>query len=180
MSGRRGGALLAAVLTAALLAGCGSGPDGGESSAAPAGSAAEGDAAPEVPDADRDQESPDDPGEPDADGSDGSDGTGGADAGGGPSGEGAVDEEGARHGETVPEVPLEFSEDQREFLDAQESPRGADPGALLLLGEEACERLGYLSRHAPEAIAEAVEDGEIPGAEEAVAHLCPEHAPLMP
>ncbi|NJP69001.1 hypothetical protein [Streptomyces spiramenti] len=80
----------------------------------------------------------------------------------------------------MPEVPIEFSEGQRDFLGAQEAPRGADPGALLLLGEEACERLGYLSRHAPEAIEEAVESGEIPGAEEAVAHLCPEHAPLMP
>ncbi|NJQ16087.1 hypothetical protein [Streptomyces bohaiensis] len=174
MSGRRGGALLATVLTATLLAGCGSGRDDGESPAAPAGSAA--DRAPsDAPGADPADEgadgSADDTGERDGDGSDGSA------PGSGPDGEGAIDEEGARDGERVPEVPVEFTEDQREFLDAREAPRGADPGALLLLGEEACERLGYLSRHAPEAVPEAVENGEIPGAEEAVAHLCPEHAP---
>lgn len=85
--------------------------------------------------------------------------------------------------ETLPEEELappegEFTEEQREFL-VERVPSGVDPGAVLDQGTAACERLGYLSRHAPEAIPDAVAEGEIPEAEAAVAHLCPEHAELL-
>ncbi|WP_062211976.1 hypothetical protein [Streptomyces sp. NBRC 109706] len=73
----------------------------------------------------------------------------------------------------------EFTEEQSDYL-AERVPVGVDPGAILDLGMEACDRLGYLSRHDPAAAAPAVEAGEIPGAEGAVEHLCPEHAELLP
>ncbi|GAA3881307.1 hypothetical protein [Streptomyces sedi] len=72
----------------------------------------------------------------------------------------------------------EFTEEQREFL-VERVPTGVDPGAVLDQGTAACERLGYLSRHAPESIGEAVASGEIPEAEAAVGHLCPEYAELV-
>ncbi|UED83832.1 hypothetical protein [Streptomyces profundus] len=72
----------------------------------------------------------------------------------------------------------EFTEEQRDYL-AERVPTGVEPGAILDLGMAACDRLGYLSRHDPAAAAPAVEAGEIPGAEAAVEHLCPEHAELL-
>ncbi|MDT0264810.1 hypothetical protein RM844_00745 [Streptomyces sp. DSM 44915] len=82
--------------------------------------------------------------------------------------------------EPLPEDELappdgEFTEEQREFL-VERVPAGVAPGAVLDQGMAACERLGYLARHAPEAIPEAVAAGEIPEAEAAVTHLCPEYA----
>ncbi len=72
----------------------------------------------------------------------------------------------------------EFTEEQREYL-TERVPRGVDPAAILELGTEICDRLGYLDRHDPEAAAEALRGGELPGAEAAVEHLCPEHAGLL-
>ncbi|MDT0306224.1 hypothetical protein RM780_04510 [Streptomyces sp. DSM 44917] len=86
--------------------------------------------------------------------------------------------------ETVPEDELtppgggEFTEEQREYL-ADRVPEGTDPGAILELGNEACDRVGYLQRHDPDGVAEAVADGEVPGAAEAIPHLCPEFADLL-
>ncbi|MFI7273283.1 hypothetical protein [Streptomyces sp. NPDC049879] len=85
---------------------------------------------------------------------------------------------------TVPDDELappggEFTEEQQEYL-TDRVPEGVDPGAILDLGTEACDRLGYLQRHDPASIGAAVRDGEIPGAEDAVAHLCPEYADLLP
>ncbi|WP_158621577.1 hypothetical protein [Streptomyces triticirhizae] len=85
--------------------------------------------------------------------------------------------------ETLPEEELAppdgaFTEEQREFL-VERVPSGVDPGAVLDQGTAACERLGYLSRHAPEAIPDAVAEGEIPEAEAAIEHLCPEYAEFL-
>ncbi|MGK5529806.1 hypothetical protein [Streptomyces sp. URMC 129] len=85
--------------------------------------------------------------------------------------------------ETVPTDELtppegEFTEEQQEYL-ADRVPEGADPAAVLELGTEACDRLGYLDRHDPGAIPEALAEGEIPNAEAAVEHLCPEYADLL-
>ncbi|WP_190232912.1 hypothetical protein [Streptomyces avicenniae] len=98
-------------------------------------------------------------------------------------GTGAPDE-GTPEAPTVPEDELappdgEFTEEQREYL-TDRVPEGVDPGAILDLGTEACDRLGYLQRHDPESIGAAVRDGEIPGVEDAVTHLCPEYADLLP
>jgi hypothetical protein len=81
-----------------------------------------------------------------------------------------------------PDEPLppegEFTDEQQEYLDGR-MPGGADPGAILELGTEACDRLGYLDRHDPEAAVTALRAGDIPGAEEAIAHLCPQYADLL-
>ncbi|TDC24184.1 hypothetical protein E1265_10475 [Streptomyces sp. 8K308] len=85
--------------------------------------------------------------------------------------------------ETVPEEELtpaegEFSEEQREYL-ADRVPRGVDPAAILEVGDEACYRIGYLERHDRAGALRALRDGEIPNAEAAVEHLCPEYAELL-
>ena len=85
--------------------------------------------------------------------------------------------------ETLPEEELtpaegEFTEEQREYL-AGRVPRGVDPNAILALGTEACERVGYLARHDPEGAVAALREEEIPGADEAVSHLCPEYTELL-
>ncbi|WP_059008801.1 hypothetical protein [Streptomyces specialis] len=85
--------------------------------------------------------------------------------------------------DTVPTDELtppegEFTEEQREYL-TDRVPAGADPAAILGLGQEACDRLGYLERHDPEGVADALNEGEIPDAEAAVEHLCPEYADLL-
>lgn len=71
-----------------------------------------------------------------------------------------------------------FTDEEQEFL-ADRVPEGADPGALLELGTEACERIGYLRRHDRPGAVEALRDGEIPHAEDAVTHLCPQYADLL-
>ncbi|SOD58985.1 hypothetical protein SAMN06297387_101424 [Streptomyces zhaozhouensis] len=120
---------------------------------------------------------------------------GGSGAAGGTAGDGAEPAEPREPGEsdepvddgvpeeTVPEEELvpsggEFTEEQREFL-VERVPTGVDPGAVLDQGTAACERLGYLSRHDPESVGEAVASGEIPEAEAAVRHLCPEYAEFV-
>jgi hypothetical protein len=72
----------------------------------------------------------------------------------------------------------EFSDDELAYL-TDRVPVGVDPAAILQLGLDACDRIGYLDRHEPDAVAEAVRDGEIPEAEGAVEHLCPEYADLL-
>jgi hypothetical protein len=83
-------------------------------------------------------------------------------------------------------VPLEeltppegaFREREREYL-TDRVPEGADPAAILQLGSEACDRIGYLERHDTEGAVNALRTGEIPDAEAAIEHLCPEYAELL-
>ncbi|MDT0344573.1 hypothetical protein [Streptomyces litchfieldiae] len=85
--------------------------------------------------------------------------------------------------ETIPRAELtpaegEFSEEEQDYL-TERVPEGADPAAILELGSAACDRLGYLDRHDPEAAVTALREGDIPDAEAAVEHLCPEYADLL-
>ncbi|MGP4110648.1 hypothetical protein ACTWP5_06995 [Streptomyces sp. 4N509B] len=85
--------------------------------------------------------------------------------------------------ETVPTDELTppagtFAEEEVAYL-TDRVPEGVDPGAILQLGQEACDRLGYLDRHDPDALVAALRDGEIPNAEPAVEHLCPEYADAL-
>jgi hypothetical protein len=82
--------------------------------------------------------------------------------------------------DTLPDDELtppagEFSHEQREYLDDR-VPVGVDPAAILQLGTEACDRIGYLERHDPDGLVAALREGEIPDAEAAIEHLCPEYA----
>ncbi|RKN45917.1 hypothetical protein [Streptomyces hoynatensis] len=158
MSGRaRRAALPLLVAVLGLLAACGGGGDGGGEGGADGGHPEGAATAPAEPGGPAEGESP------------------GADAGGGTA-DGVPDE-------TLPEDELtpaegEFTEEQREYL-AGRVPEGVDPNAILALGSEACERVGYLARHDPQGAAAALREDEIPGAAEAVAHLCPEYADLL-
>ncbi|GAB2915678.1 hypothetical protein [Streptomyces mayteni] len=177
MRGRLRTAWLGALLTAVVsLTACGGGGDGGGDGGEPAGersAAATGGEAGSDPDQESDQDAGSDPdAEADAEAETG--GPDGADAG--TAGEGVQDE-------TVPEDELtpqegEFTEEQRDFL-TDRVPAGADPGAILEVGDEACYRIGYLERVDREAALTALRDGEIPSAEAAVEHLCPEYAELL-
>ncbi|MGW0983257.1 hypothetical protein ACWD33_20815 [Streptomyces xiamenensis] len=67
-----------------------------------------------------------------------------------------------------------------ELSGSPDVPAGTDPAAVLEIGTEACERLGYLDRHATgEEITGALRDGEIPQAETAIENLCPEYGDLL-
>lgn len=164
----RGRGAAVAALAVALLAGCGSdaGDDGSGSAAGSAPPAAEeGDAAP--------PEGAEGPAEP---------------AEAAPSepaelGEPPAAEEDGLTGETVPVEELtppagEFTEEQREYL-TDRVPEGADPVAVLESGRDACDRIGYLARHDRDAAVAALRDGAVPGAAEAVPHLCPDHTDLL-
>ncbi|MFB4194293.1 hypothetical protein [Streptomyces carpaticus] len=81
-------------------------------------------------------------------------------------------------------APAGLTADQRGFVaalsDTPEVPPGTDPAAVLELGTEACDRLGYLGRHATEEeTVAALRDGEIPQAAAAITHLCPEYGDLL-
>lgn len=81
-------------------------------------------------------------------------------------------------------APAGLTADQRGFVaalsDTSEVPAGTDPAAVLELGTEACDRLGYLGRHATEEeTVAALRDGEIPQAAAAITHLCPEYGDLF-
>ncbi|ARQ71108.1 hypothetical protein [Streptomyces marincola] len=162
---RRAARLAAALAAVLAVAACGG--DGGSSGTAPEASAP-GSPAPSSPAA-----TPEAPGGP----------AGEAD---GPQGqpEGHADSPpGGPPDETVPpEQPLppgeEFTEEQREYL-SERVPEGVDPAAILELGTETCERIGYLHRNDREAAVAALRGDELPGAREAIEHLCPEHADLL-
>ncbi|MBL1066640.1 hypothetical protein [Streptomyces sp. 7-21] len=92
-------------------------------------------------------------------------------------------EEDGMTGRTVPREELtpaegSFTEEERDYLTGR-VPEGTDPAAVLQLGTEACDRVGYLARHDRPAAVAALRDGEIPGAEDAIRHLCPEHTGLL-
>lgn len=151
----------AAMLTAAALAGCGQ-RDGGEGTA-------------------RDGAAGGEHAAPEHDGANSQANDAGGDSGDGTDASGAAPREDA---DTVPGDELELageaelSAEEREYL-TDRVPRGSDPAAVLDVGRETCDRLGYLARHDPNGAAAAVRDGELPGAEDAVTHLCPEHRDLL-
>ncbi|WP_103502886.1 hypothetical protein [Streptomyces sp. SM14] len=179
MGGRAGGrgpvttAAAAALLALALLTGCGSGSDDGDGDGAAGGSRDTASSPSSEPD--DGGEEPRDEDDPDGEDPEG----GGTDGTGNGSGDSSGADSGGGEGEKVPEVPLEFTEEEEKYLESQEVPTGTDPAAVMELGQEACDRIAYLARIAPETVADAVDEGEIPGAEDAVRHLCPEHADLL-
>ncbi|MFI1965367.1 hypothetical protein ACH429_14855 [Streptomyces pathocidini] len=71
-----------------------------------------------------------------------------------------------------------FTKPEKEYLVGR-VPKGTDPVAVLETGQEACERIARTARHDRAAVIGALRAGEIPGAEDAVRHLCPEHEPLL-
>jgi hypothetical protein len=71
-----------------------------------------------------------------------------------------------------------FSKKEKEYLSGR-VPEQMEPAAVLDLGKEACQRIGRTARHDEDAVVAALVAGEIPDAEAAVTHLCPEYEPLL-
>ncbi|MDB1087820.1 hypothetical protein PJ985_09615 [Streptomyces sp. ACA25] len=180
-------AAAAVLVAAAALTACSGGSDDGDAAAARPAQSADSSTAPSPEaheDGPRDQDDPDD-------GDDGEgpeetvrDGTA-PDSSGGAPGTGIQDSHDPdRLGKPVPEDELlapeerEFTAEERDYL-KDRVPEGADPAAILDSGREACRRVGYLSRHDRAGAVEALRDGEIENAEDAIGSLCPEHRPLL-
>ncbi|MCH0538414.1 hypothetical protein I3F58_02325 [Streptomyces sp. MUM 203J] len=86
-------------------------------------------------------------------------------------------------GPTVPEGDLKpatgsFSKPEKEFLTGR-VPESMEPAAVLDVGKESCQRIERTAKRDKTAAAAAVAAGEIPDAEAAVAHLCPEQRPVV-
>jgi hypothetical protein len=78
----------------------------------------------------------------------------------------------------APKGSGEFSEKEKDFLSGR-VPEQMEPAAVLDLGKEACQRISRTARHDKDAVVAALVTGEIPDAEPAITHLCPEHEPLL-
>ncbi|WP_448320640.1 hypothetical protein [Streptomyces sp. CO7] len=78
----------------------------------------------------------------------------------------------------APKGSGEFTKKEKEYLSGR-VPEQMEPAAVLDLGKEACQRIDRTARHDKDAVIGALVAGEIPDAEPAVTHLCPEHEPLI-
>ncbi|MDH6226039.1 MULTISPECIES: hypothetical protein [Streptomyces] len=78
----------------------------------------------------------------------------------------------------APKGSGEFSGKEKEYLSGR-VPEQMEPAAVLDLGKEACQRIGRTAKHDRDAAVAALVTGEVPNAEPAVTHLCPEHGPLL-
>ncbi|WP_151773596.1 hypothetical protein [Streptomyces abyssomicinicus] len=78
----------------------------------------------------------------------------------------------------APDGSGEFSAKEKEYLSGR-VPEQMEPAAVLDLGKEACQRVGRTAKHDEDAAVAALVTGEIPDAEPAVTHLCPEYGPLL-
>jgi hypothetical protein len=67
---------------------------------------------------------------------------------------------------------------QKKYL-TDRVPKGTDPVAILEAGQEACDRIARTAGHDRKAAINAIRSGEITGARDAIALLCPEHTPLL-
>jgi hypothetical protein len=84
---------------------------------------------------------------------------------------------------TVPKEQLTpatgtFTENQREYLSGK-VPRGMDPAAVLQTGQESCERIANTADADPALARQAVNDGEIADARDAITFLCPKFRNLL-
>jgi hypothetical protein len=71
-----------------------------------------------------------------------------------------------------------FTKEEKKYLSGR-VPVNTDPAAVLQLGQEACQRVARTARHDREAAVGAVITGDIPGAEDAIAQLCPDQLPVL-
>ncbi|MER5478463.1 hypothetical protein ABT026_16025 [Streptomyces sp. NPDC002734] len=78
----------------------------------------------------------------------------------------------------APKGSGKFTKKEKEYLSGR-VPEQMEPAAVLDLGKEACQRIDRTARHDKDAVIGALVAGEIPDAEPAVTHLCPEHEPLI-
>lgn len=90
---------------------------------------------------------------------------------------------GGRAQATVPRARLTpatgtFTERQKDYL-VGKVPEGMDPAAVLQNGQDACDRIANTAQEDARAARQAVKDGEIPGARDAITYLCPAYRYLL-
>ncbi|WP_414720754.1 hypothetical protein [Streptomyces sp.] len=84
---------------------------------------------------------------------------------------------------TVPRARLTpatgtFTEAQQEYL-VGKVPTGMDPSAILQVGLESCDRIANTADASPRLARQAIEDGEIADARDAITYLCPKFKTLL-
>jgi hypothetical protein len=96
---------------------------------------------------------------------------------------GAADSGGAARQPTVPRARLTpatgtFTNRQKDYL-VGKVPKGMDPSAVLQTGQESCERIANTADASPALARQAIRDGEIPDARDAITYLCPKYENLL-
>ncbi|MBT2457460.1 hypothetical protein [Streptomyces sp. ISL-86] len=71
-----------------------------------------------------------------------------------------------------------FTEKEKQYLSGR-VPEKMDPAAVLQSGQESCQRVERTAKRDKDAATGAVISGEIPGAKDAITHLCPEQKPIL-
>ena len=84
---------------------------------------------------------------------------------------------------TVPRAELTpatgtFTATQRNYL-VGKVPTGMDPSAVLQTGQESCERIANTADSSPALARQAIKDGEIADARDAIIYLCPKYRNLL-
>lgn len=71
-----------------------------------------------------------------------------------------------------------FTKKQQRYLEGR-VPKGIDPAAIAVSGEEICQRITRTEEADRKAVIDAIRTGEIAGAKPAITHLCPQHKDLL-
>lgn len=71
-----------------------------------------------------------------------------------------------------------FTPQEKKYLSGR-VPDTMDPAAVLQTGQDACQRVERTAKHDKDAATGAVIAGEIPGAKDAITHLCPAQQPIL-
>lgn len=71
-----------------------------------------------------------------------------------------------------------FTAPEKQYLSGR-VPEKMDPAAVLQSGQEACQRVQRTAKRDKDAAVGAIVAGEIPGAKDAITHLCPEQKPVL-
>lgn len=84
---------------------------------------------------------------------------------------------------TVPKARLTpatgtFTEAEREYL-VGKVPTGMDPAAVLQAGQESCDRIANTADASARLARQAIKDGEIADARDAITYLCPKFTNLL-
>jgi hypothetical protein len=104
---------------------------------------------------------------------------GGADGGS----SGSSDSSGSSKQSTLPKSQLTpatgtFTDRQKDYL-VGKVPKGMDPAAILQTGQESCDRIANTADASPKLAREAIADGEIADAKDAITYLCPKYKNLL-
>ncbi|MFF5278939.1 hypothetical protein [Streptomyces sp. NPDC000133] len=71
-----------------------------------------------------------------------------------------------------------FTAKEKKFLHGR-VPKNMDPAAVLQVGQETCQRIERTAAHDKDAAIGALIAGDLPSADDAIAHLCPKQKPLL-